>query len=185
MVIIATIRIVRMTANNASVGTGGVRVNVVPKDGGNTFSGGLFFSGTNENFQSNNIDQDLRDRGLEGTTEVKRLYDVAPTFGGPIKRDKLWFFVSARRSNNLNYAANLFRNATPEAFTYTPDTSERAVFGNPLPMAGVRLTWQVSPRNKIAGLVVGNGVAARMASVSTPLNSTVNSSLSPPRTGRK
>ena len=33
---------------DTSVGTGGVRINVVPKDGGNTFAGGLFFSGTNE-----------------------------------------------------------------------------------------------------------------------------------------
>ena len=138
---------------DASVGTGGVRVNVVPKDGGNEFGGGLFFSGANEHFQGSNIDQELRDRGLTGTTEVKHLYDFAPTFGGPLKQDKLWFFLSYRRANNLNYAANLFKNVNagvPDAWTYVPDTSQRATFGNPLPMAGVRLTWQATARNKIA-----------------------------------
>src|SRR5262245_42269523 len=77
---------------DASVSTGGVRINVVPKDGGNSFGGGFFFSGTNEHFQADNIDEDLRNRGLTGTSKVKRLYDVAPTFGGPIQKDKVWFF---------------------------------------------------------------------------------------------
>ncbi len=75
---------------------GGVRINFVPKDGGNTFSGGLFLSGTNENFQSENLDQDLEDRGLLLTAagHVKNVYDIAPTVGGPIMKDKLWFFLS-------------------------------------------------------------------------------------------
>ena len=83
------------TSGDASTSTGGVRINVVPKDGGNTFAGSLFVSGTNEKFQGDNFTQELQDRGLTegGISRIKTLYDVAPTFGGPIKRDKLWFFV--------------------------------------------------------------------------------------------
>ena len=112
---------------DASVGTGGVRINVVPKDGGNTFSGGLFLTGTNENFQGDNVDQELSDRGLAGNPEVKKIYDFAPTFGGPIKQDKLWFFLSYRRSNAENYAANLFENLNKNKqneWVYVPDTSQ-------------------------------------------------------------
>ena len=43
------------TSADASTSTGGVRVNVVPKDGGNTFSGSLFFTGTNEDLQSRQL----------------------------------------------------------------------------------------------------------------------------------
>ena len=138
---------------DASIGTGGVRINVVPKEGGNRYSGSLFVTGTNENFQANNIDDDLRKRGLVGTSELKKIYDVAPTFGGPIARDRVWFFVAVRRSNAEQYAANLYHNKNahnPNAWTYDPDLSRRVVLGNPLPMAGARMTAQVTPRNKVA-----------------------------------
>ena len=139
---------------DASVGTGGVRINVVPKDGGNRFAGGLYATGTNEHFKSKNIDQKLIDRGLDGNTSVKTLYDVAPTFGGPIKKDSLWFFLSARHENNRNYAANLYQNANknnPNVWNYVPDKSKPAVLGNPLPMVGGRITWQANAKNKFAG----------------------------------
>ena len=138
---------------DASIGTGGVRINVVPKEGGNRFAGSVFITGTNEHLQANNIDEDLRRRGLVGTTEVKKIYDVAPTFGGPIARDRLWFFLSARRSNAEQYAANLYPNKNaynPGAWTYEPDLTTRVVLGNALPMAGARLTWQANERNKLA-----------------------------------
>ena len=138
---------------DASIGTGGVRINVVPKDGGNKFAGGFYFTGTNQHFQSKNVDQNLLNRGLAGNTSVKSLYDVAPTLGGPIMQDKLWFFLSYRRENNLNYAANLFENSAknnPALFTYAPDLTKQTVLGNPLPMAGVRLTFQATARNKFS-----------------------------------
>src|SRR3984893_11655809 len=95
---------------DASVGTGGVRINVVPKEGGNIFRGGLFLTGTNENLQSDNLDQSLKDRGLAAQSRIKSVYDVAGTFGGPIKKDKLWFFLSYRYNDAQNYAANVFQN---------------------------------------------------------------------------
>jgi hypothetical protein len=138
---------------DASVGTGGVRINVIPKDGGNAFKGGLFLTGTNENFQSDNLDQSLKDRGLAATSRIKSVYDVAATFGGPIKKDKLWFFLSYRYNNALNYAANVFQNANrnnPNVWTYAPDLTLPGITHDPLPMAGGRLTWQVTPKNKVA-----------------------------------
>jgi hypothetical protein len=134
---------------DASIGTGGVRINVVPKDGGNKFAGSFFATGTNEHFQAENLTQELKDRGLKGTTAVKHVYDVAPTFGGPIQKDKFWFFVSVRRENNLNYASNVFMTPIdPRSSVYNPDLNNRATYSNVLPTAGLRLTYQATPRNK-------------------------------------
>ena len=133
---------------------GGVRVNFVPKDGGNTYRGSMFLSGTNQNFQSNNIDQTLRNRGLTGVAgHVKDVYDIAPTFGGPIKKDALWFFLSYRYNNAENYVTNVYQNANKNnaaVFAYAPALNQQGVTSNPLPMAGARLTWQATARNKFA-----------------------------------
>ena len=68
----------------ASLGTGGVRVNLVPKDGGNIFAGSLFFSGTNEHLQGSNLTQRLKDRDLTAITRVKslvrRVADIRRTY---------------------------------------------------------------------------------------------------------
>jgi hypothetical protein len=139
---------------DTSVGTGGVRINVVPKDGGNTFAGGLYVSGTNEHLQGDNLTDELKQRGLTVTSRIKQIHDVAPTFGGPLKQDKLWFFLSVRHNDAQNYVANAFQNANknnPNSWTYVPDLDKPGVSGDPLPMAGLRLTWQATPRNKVAG----------------------------------
>src|SRR5688500_18707854 len=44
--------------------TGGPVANIIPKSGGNTFSGSAFYSGTSSRFQSNNVDDDLRALGI-------------------------------------------------------------------------------------------------------------------------
>ncbi len=51
------------SAINAEVSAGGVRANMIPKDGGNQFKGTLFFSGANENLQSDNSDDADAPRG--------------------------------------------------------------------------------------------------------------------------
>jgi hypothetical protein len=140
---------------DASTSTGGVRINVVPKDGGNTFSGSLFATGTQEKFQGDNFTQALQDRGLDegGVPRLKTLYDAAPTFGGPLKQDRLWFFTSARVMNNVTYVGNLFENRNaydPGRWHYEPDLTKQVTHDSPLHPFGARLTWQASERNKIA-----------------------------------
>ena len=76
--------------------SGGVQLNYVPKDGGNRFSGTVDVEYGSGALQSSNLNDDLIARGLATTTEAKVLYDVAEAIGGPIKRDRLWFFHSGR-----------------------------------------------------------------------------------------
>ena len=89
---------------DAALAGGGVRLNYVPRDGGNTFKGLLFFSGANGSMQSTNyttIADDpvtsLEARGLRTQPgALSKVYDFNPGYGGPILKDKLWWFASAR-----------------------------------------------------------------------------------------
>src|SRR4051794_34505225 len=74
----------------------GVRINLVPRDGGNTFRGLVIGAYSDHNLQSDNLSDGLKARGLTSTTTVNKSYDVNPAFGGPLKKDSLWFYGSVR-----------------------------------------------------------------------------------------
>lgn len=90
----------------ASVAHGGVVINMVSRDGGNRPSGTLIVNGTNDNFQSSNLTQELRDRGVVSTSGAKKAYDVDSSFGGPLKQGKMWAFGSARLLSFTSLLAN-------------------------------------------------------------------------------
>ena len=132
---------------------GGLRIDIIPRDGGNTFKGMAFVTGVNSSWQGNNLTDELVSRGLPAPNEMKRAYDINPSFGGPIKRDKLWFYSSARWQENENYVAGLYYNANagdPTKWLYVPDTSRRAFFHLDQHSANTRLTWQAAQKHKLA-----------------------------------
>jgi hypothetical protein len=88
--------VVETTAGSAESTTGGVQINIIPRDGGNVFSGSMSSEFTSPKLSSDNVDDDLRQRGLNKAPSVREYYDVGGGFGGPIQRDTLWFFASAR-----------------------------------------------------------------------------------------
>ena len=87
---------------SAETNTSGISMNLIPKEGGNTFSfmGSGLYSG--EGLQSDNLGDDLRARGVSNLNKVLHVYDLNATLGGPIKRDRLWFFLATRGSGNQN-----------------------------------------------------------------------------------
>lgn len=64
------------SAVDASQGTGGVRINFIPKDGGNNLRGNLFISGANDAMQANNLSDTLRSRGLSAVNSTKSVKDL-------------------------------------------------------------------------------------------------------------
>lgn len=84
------------SSQGADVSGGGIRVNMIPRDGGNEFHGSLYAGVTDGSWQSNNLNDDLRAKGASSATGVTNIYDVNPAVGGPILRDKLWFFGAMR-----------------------------------------------------------------------------------------
>src|SRR5687767_8503081 len=90
--------------------TGGVALNIIPRDGGNTFSGTLFMSGANGAMQGSNYTQALRDAGLRSPQQLKKVYEFNPMGGGPILRDKLWFYGTYREIYSENTVPGMFFN---------------------------------------------------------------------------
>jgi len=140
-------------SGTAEMETGGIRLNVIPREGGNTFSGSLFLTGANSKFQSSNYTDELRSLGLGQPNSLKLVYDLNGSGGGRIVRDKLWFYSSARAQTNQNYVAGIYENLNagdPTKWTYEPDLSKQGVFFITHKSVNTRLTWQASPRNKIS-----------------------------------
>ena len=149
---------------------GGVRINVIPRDGGNVFNGTIFTGFTSGGLQTNNIDDALVSRGVRTPDSIKNNWDVNPAFGGPISRDRLWFYASARVNVVDNYVAGAFydRNANnPNAWTYDPDLNRPASNDNNNKDGYLRLAWQATSKDKV-GLIWHEQVNCYcMSSVST------------------
>jgi len=171
---------VNTSGADASLAGGGVQINYVPRDGGNTFKGLMFFSGANGAMQGTNYSSGSRDatgactpaeslycRGLIAQPgALKSVYDVNPGYGGPVMRDRLWWFATARWTKAENYVPNNYPNQNfvpgqtnplllnTATLSYVPVTGEdlRTTVGG----GGnfweqtVRLTWQMTEKNKLA-----------------------------------
>src|SRR6266849_2167389 len=81
----------------AEVSAGGVYTNMVPKDGGNQLHGDLFLGWVNSKFVGSNVDQELMNRGVTCQSAVNKINDFDGSFGGAIKKDKLWFLLTGRQ----------------------------------------------------------------------------------------
>jgi hypothetical protein len=71
--------------------TGGLRINIIPREGSNRFAGCLFATAVGESWQGDNLTQELVDEGLGQPNRLKQAYDFNPGGGGPIVRDELCF----------------------------------------------------------------------------------------------
>jgi hypothetical protein len=140
------------TSLSADLPTGGVRINFIPRDGGNRFADSAFFTFANQGLQGNNFSDELKAAGLATPTKIVSNFDFNEAFGGPLKHDKVWFWFSTRY-NVVKGEAGIFTNAN--AFkvnewlyvpTTTPAVNEGQQFNNSL-----RVTWQVNPKVKVAG----------------------------------
>jgi hypothetical protein len=139
---------------SAEIENAGVQINLVPKEGGNSFSGLFQANGSWPRFQSDNLTPELVERGIPAQGKTAGLYDVGFTVGGRIKRDKVWFFFSDRSWDAKNSVPGSYYNATPApAFglfpIYTPDLSRPAVTRTPHRNDSIRITWQVATKHKL------------------------------------
>ena len=134
---------------SAEAEASGVKINLVPRDGGNTFKGLFIGSFTNHSLQSSNLSSGLIARGLTSSATVNQAWDVDPAVGGPLVKDTLWFWASVRGQKTEQTLAGIYFNLTPTGHAYTPDLSRPALSSEKNENVSVRLTWQVSPKNKI------------------------------------
>ncbi len=127
------------SGDSAETQSGGVRINMIPKEGGNTFRGSVVSNFTYDSWHSNNLDQNLMDRGLQSVGQIKQIWDFNPTIGGPIKRDTLWFHFAFR-----NWGVN---RTVPGSFSEI-DPTRQSVDDSYINSTVLRLTWQMNQKNK-------------------------------------
>ncbi len=145
--------VVDATAVSAEAAEGGVRTNLIPRDGGNVFSGIVFGSYSREAMAGRNFDDKLRARGMRTPNAIKVNGDFNPGFGGPLRRDRVWFYSAVRYMKADAYVGDMFMNRTvddPRVFRFDADPDRPAVNQAYWLDGQGRLTWQATPRHKIA-----------------------------------
>jgi hypothetical protein len=122
-------------AQNAEVGQGGLRVNMIPREGGNQFSGIFFIQGANGPLASDNRSEAVR-AFIPQPLGLAYTYEINPSFGGPIKRDTIWFYFTYKLSDTRSYVT-------------LPDRSQGYQENWPNDSYVTRITWQATTRDKI------------------------------------
>lgn len=117
------------------IGSPGLISNVVTKSGGNQFSGSI-----NYYFQNDSLVED-NDNAPDAAFST---YDTAFTFGGPVVKDKLWFFSSYRLTNREEDVISLDTN---QALRTVADDSEQAF---------VKLSWAASQKDSFTGIFLND-----------------------------
>jgi len=145
------------TGISADRSGGGVTVNMIPREGGNRFTGDAKLNYRPESWIGNNVgcntaytascagqDSSVHTRlnamGLNSSSSLRFLEDETISQGGPIVRNKLWFFGSFHQFRTSDFVANSFFNDGAQA---TGDQRIRQGSG--------RLTYQLTPRTKLTG----------------------------------
>jgi hypothetical protein len=127
----------------------GVRTNIIPKEGGNTFKFYSNFRYGNHSMQSNNLDDDLVRRGLDSPDSVDFILNFTAGVGGPIKKDRIWFYSAFQELRTDSRMAGLYYNLTPDKPYYTPDKTHPALDGQFEGDINTRLTIQLTPKQKL------------------------------------
>jgi hypothetical protein len=139
-------------AEAMDMGQSGMRINIVPKSGGNVLHGSVFGGYTGESFQSEmNIDDRLRSLGFTNPTGLVKLWDFNPSINGPLSRDRLWFSLAYRSWGVTNTVAINHNEATDHQ-SYRPGSTAADDPGNIWDFTG-RVSWQASRADNVAVLV--------------------------------
>jgi hypothetical protein len=158
-------------ADSAEVGQGGMRVNMVPRDGGNSFRGSAIFNYAAESFGSDNcgspgfvngVAQPCTRSNLSGSKTfnsnntltnvdvLQKIWDVNPSIGGPILRNKIWFNYTFRHWGSEKTKADAYFDRNPSQFVYDPDTTRPGIDDGHIVSNAGRISWQLSSKDKIS-----------------------------------
>jgi hypothetical protein len=157
-------------ADSAEMGQGGMRVNMVPKDGGNTFHGVVFGNYAPNSWASDNcgspglvngVAQPCSRSELSGDTTfnpnnrltnvgvIQKVWDFNAGGGGPIAKDKAWFYFTFRHWGVNKTVADSFFDLDASPFKYVPDTSRPAIDDGHIVSGATRVAYQMSSKDKL------------------------------------
>ncbi len=130
---------------------GGPAMSIVPRTGGNTVRGSLYLAGTSKGMVGDNYTDRVRTGGLTTPGKLLKLWDVNAGVGGPILKDRLWFYGTYRNEGSYRSVPGIYPNLNagdPTKWTYVPDTSRQAQSAESWTIYTLRLTAQATQKNK-------------------------------------
>jgi hypothetical protein len=145
----------------------GLTMNLIVKSGSNTFRGAGNIGYQNGDMQSNNITPELLAKGYApGVNKFTSLKDFYAEAGGPIIKDKLWYYASHRDASSGNFIPGFIRLSD----------RQQVEFYTKLQDPTAKITYQVSQNNKLEGMfqVGRKWQPYRSASRFVPLESSQN-----------
>ena len=130
---------------------GGPTLSIVPKSGGNTVKGQVYLSGVSSGMVGSNYSAALQNAGLSTPGVLLSQWDYTGGVGGPIKKDRLWYYGTLRDEGQHRSIPGIFPNLNagdPTKYGYQADTTKQAQGAESFQLASIRLTTQITPRNK-------------------------------------
>ncbi|MBN2245205.1 MAG: TonB-dependent receptor, partial [Candidatus Aminicenantes bacterium] len=140
-----------------------VVVNIVTKAGGNDFTGSASAYYTGKSLVSNLVSaEDLEAVGLNSPESYTDYKDGTFSLGGPVIKDRIWFFVNGRRL--------LWEQANPEThdvrlakinlreWTFTPEELQHYDFEHEEWMAFAKMTFQITKNIRYMGMYHWNNI---------------------------
>ena len=140
---------VRTDGGDAESQYAGVWMNAIPKEGGNAFNWSIVGLFANKDMSGSNLSDAYIAQGLTAVNGLKRTWDFNPNGGGPLIKDKLWFYGAYRNNQIERYVADAFYSKDQLSWQFVPDKTRQAADTQVHRNYALRLTWQASPRNKI------------------------------------
>lgn len=125
--------------------TGGI-INVITKSGGNEFSGDVFAYSEGRFFKSGNKHTNDENLRLKPLILGNRTSEFGFDVGGPIIKDKLWFFAAYdRRTNNIESQVRTVLDSGLKA----PTDSTRDLYA-------LKLTWRLAENQTLIASILGD-----------------------------
>jgi len=92
---------------------GGPVMNIIPKSGGNSFKGTAFLNEAGSWSSSQNLTSGIQalNPNLKPASAISKAYDWSGSYGGPIVKDRLWFFGSYRALDTATPQDGIVANA--------------------------------------------------------------------------
>jgi hypothetical protein len=106
---------------DVTVQSSGLSINLVTKSGSNVFKGSAVGTFENDKMQNNNVSAEQFVQGTSGFLSgapIKKIYNISGEYGGPIIKNRLWWWAAADKQAINAGVVNFFDRAKPECVLY-------------------------------------------------------------------
>ena len=143
---------IKAMGNDAEMATPGTMFMGILKSGSDTFRGSGFFAWESPNLQSDNVTDELRARGVKDGNPLNSYHDGNVDLGGPIFKQRLWFYGSYRNQNIRQGVVGYLASPGADNIIGTADDVP-GEYEVTLTNLTAKLTGQLSTKHRFTGFV--------------------------------